>query len=1529
MVVTAALLAIGKTGAGKVIGLLTPEARRLMAQRRIVTGGGAATSDPLTAALDEVIAVLTGRAEKAGVLREWLAHVRQSIVGVEDPFRGDSLKAWLDDPDVRSALRVVTAGFLVSEQPAESESQANAVLAAAYERHLGDRKELAQGAIDLVARVLAAGVHAALSADPGAGALAVLIQAGHDVQGEKLDRIESTMRSVLVSGGVPRPSVLPRDGVAEGQALRPTPLDIAAVSRAFGTSSQMLLGWPQEINGCWMERPELESLYALAVSDTAKATVLLGGPGSGKSALLARLGVHLANEGVLLLAIKADQVPRQVSTLEALDRWIGVDTSTATALRELSATRQVVLLVDQLDALADLMDVHGERMTVLLRLVHEVAGIPNIQVILTCRDFEFRYDVRLKSLRAESVELALPSWQQVSPLLTARGLDPSGWSEEVQDVLRTPQHLALFLTYLAGSGNTPTFATYQALLEEVVASRIERRFGPRTLEAAEQIAIAMAEDEELRIGRARFDRDFRVEVSNLEAEGFLLVSTDRLSLAFRHQTLFDFIRTRAFLREGTSVAAYVIDEKQESLFVRPILWSTLQYLRASDRASFRREFGALWSREALRPHLRSLLVAFLGQVNNPDDVEARWLLPTLDAPNDRTRTLRAMSRGQGWLSRLQGRLPGLMLAPPQEAWPVTPLLRNAMSVERDTVLSLVERYWLPSSEYVGHALEVVQGAQEWDQRLGALAARLVTDLTLMTVQCRHLATTIARTRPNLAVQVVISRLQAELTRAKAIAASDSAGPGRRAVRNLLATSHNWHDLAKIVVRAPGQFVKTAWPWLLEALEASAPDANGQLEDGYRPAQVEAWVRSKGELHADIPAAFESAMQAFAGTEPDAFVAFAQARQASDLMAVHRLIAAGMERVATMRPQAALAYLLGDQRRFALGDYHDAVADTGRVIKLLVPALDADEALHLERAIITWPGLRVLVPDNSPELRRHRRARVRKLKLRLLRHFCADRLSQAGRRYRDQEERAYPGSPDFDIGQPVAHWVGSPMSAAQMATAGDDAILDLFKLLTDDTGWDHPKQRLMNGSGGSIQASREFATFAKEHPARALGLIERFQPGYQERPVGDALAELGKAEDIDAGEVVACVHRLEAAGFASANYRSNAAGCLREVARRADGLNDATCTVLEGWLEDWTAPEATSDGADGALRTAPEKEREPTASILWNQGGVEFLPGGNYAILDAITLGRLLRGPPDVEGWLGVLERHLARPENPQVWLSLVRFLDYLRLADVERAATWLRALFQRVPELLHSKAGVRMIFHVRGIMPPDLYAGVRQSWLTSGWADGPQAVGEITALHFCHHVGDPGALADLTELIEGLSISPEQVPGVRLGATYTLVEAWREPILRAHVTPLLVRLMSEADAETADALQSVFLLVDPFPVDGWSDQLLRAFVAHPRVLGKRGGMFVLDRLKDVIAGGGDAKLVYDVVSALMDEAVSQLEDIRTNWSGQVGELAEIALTLHRMPETRVEGLLLFERLIASEAYGMEEQIVNLDRRSLI
>ena len=136
----------------------------------------------------------------------------------------------------------------------------------------------------------------------------------------------------------------------------------------------------------------------------------------------------------------------------------------------------------------------------------------------------------------------------------------------------------------------------------------------------------MALEEELWLGCSRFEREFGAELQRLEEAGFLVRSDNGLSIAFRHQTLFDFLRARAFLRDRLSLAEYVIDLKQQSLFVRPILWSTLNYLRASDRPAYRYQFERLWAQENLRPHIQNLLIDFLGQLPDPDDQEAHVAL---------------------------------------------------------------------------------------------------------------------------------------------------------------------------------------------------------------------------------------------------------------------------------------------------------------------------------------------------------------------------------------------------------------------------------------------------------------------------------------------------------------------------------------------------------------------------------------------------------------------------------------------------------------------------------------------------------------------------------------------------------------------------------------------------------------------------------------------------------------------------------------------------------------------------------------
>ena len=77
--------------------------------------------------------------------------------------------------------------------------------------------------------------------------------------------------------------------------------------------------------------------------------------------------------------------------------------------------------------------------------------------------------------------------------------------------------------------------------------------------------------------------------------------------------------------------------------------------------------------------------------------------------------------------------------------------------------------------------------------------------------------------------------------------------------------------------------------------------------------------------------------------------------------------------------------------------------------------------------------------------------------------------------------------------------------------------------------------------------------------------------------------------------------------------------------------------------------------------------------------------------------------------------------------------------------------------------------------------------------------------------------------------------------------------------------------------------------------------------------------------GWNPLLVHAVADALARGGGPALRDIRTSTSLVAGDLADIALTLHRLPETRTHGLDLFERLMGVEAHGLGERLETLDR----
>ena len=667
----------------------------------------------------------------------------------------------------------------------------------------------------------------------------------HSFQGSQQDLDDQFerlfARIVKVSEVVPGPSTGGADETPVSFVRAPTtgfpvpgsapaitwpPMDIDNVERALLAVSRMLLDWPQEIDGHWIERPELPRLHKLTTSSSPSATILLGGPGEGKSAILARLGSLLTEGRTVLLAIKADRLPRDVASLRQLDDWIDCGVDVATALRRLAEERRVVLLIDQIDALGDLMDQHSGRLSALCRLVDSVRDTPNLHVIVSCREFEFRHDVRLKTLGAEEVTLAPLQWDQVLPVLSARSIDTDRCSDEVRAVLCIPHNLAIYLALLARDVPVPDFTTYQALLDRVIRERLELVYGDSSLQAAERIAAEMAAEEEISLARARFS-DLRIELGNLESAGILVSSEDGLRVSFRHQTLFDVLRARSFLRHETSLAHYVLDQKLQSLFVRPTVWSALSYLRASDIPTYRREFLRMWRDRKLRRHLRYLLISFLVQVVAPTDEEAGWLLSKLEVPGTRPRVLWAMaSSATGWFQRLSDRLPRLMTAPPQQAWPTAAFLAGAINQQRDSVLGLLQRHWMTSATYLHHALHVLYDLRSWDPKSSSVATacvdRVVEEAASDTLPIQRLMEAIARSSMDLAFKLIVHYLQATTERVTDDSSDDGADRRswwhRSEKYEQLFRDSIWYEIAELSDKHAKAFIEHTWPWFIGVFE---------------------------------------------------------------------------------------------------------------------------------------------------------------------------------------------------------------------------------------------------------------------------------------------------------------------------------------------------------------------------------------------------------------------------------------------------------------------------------------------------------------------------------------------------------------------------------------------------------------------------------------------------------------------------------------------------------------------------------------
>ncbi|MCA9625639.1 MAG: ATP-binding protein [Myxococcales bacterium] len=1324
------------------------------------------------------------------------------------------------------------------------------------------------------------------------------------------------VRSLLPGSGPPSDST-PPPGSTEEADVSDAKAKLASshpATRAFAQVSQAVVGWPATLpGGRWLEREELAAIRGLVEANKTSNTVVLGVPGSGKSALFARLATDLAKSDLTVLAIRADLLPRPVEQQADLQSWMGLNTRPSKAVKALATLKGVVVLIDQLDSLCDIVDVSTQRLSVLLEFVEEIADAPNVHVILSCRRFEYNHDVRLRRLQANEVQLSLPEVDDVALALKDRGYAADTWSPKFLESLRVPQHLRMFLELSSPDRVGEAFRTYQQMLEELWRRRL-RTDGERKVALIDSIVERMAKEEVLSLPLAYCDTAIDV-AEVLVAEGILRIEGSRIG--FRHQTLYEFARARSFVREGASLVE-IIRNHQQSLFVRSSLWSTLAFLRVASPERYEGEVSGVWAMEDLRPHLRALLIDFLGQLSAPSPLEVALLTSCLDHDAKRGSALAAIRLNAAvWFPLLNdGWVTELMSGGAR--WQFAAVLRSAIEQHRKRVLDAISEHWLCDPGNHDHVFQVLAGLKTWNEHAAEMIKtvssadrerRLYTGV-ILTRMCEH--------SEALAIDVVAARLRDELARARETTRTDEP-PDEFGLREgkeyerVLHSLESFTGLSELPKSQPVLLRDALFPIYAEIADELAT-LRHHHELTYRDDHsLELELELEGGCHErdGVVSLLRRATQQSAKRDRAEVKTFLQQAQERDTVAVHRLVTSVLLEFAEYEPEVPLEYLLGDPRRLAVGDHHGRDRYTRRLVRALSVYLSPDQLLSLEEAIKTSR----IYPDQKEEtqdvkLRRLYWESNLRHRLRLLSEIPTDLASEATRK-EVRDARSQGGTFEDESFTTGVHHIGSPVSAEQMKRASDDDLLHLFEVLHDGTGWSHPKRFM---EGGSVQAAREFGALATKDPERAIKLMRQLDPGKQERPVGEALRSLAKLEaQKPAIErlVLDCAER----GFSSEEFKGDAAWALIDVAQ--DGLTDETCALLESWLQ----PCPSTGAAQAAAPPSNEKrtqDGERDQPVIWGMGMGGALPHGNYPTLYAIFLGLMARTPPASSTWSASLTRHLAREESPDVWRAMTRHLRFIPHAEPEAAGAFLSELFEKYPTVLASNSGARLMAHTHTWATDAHYDGWLECLLESDWGQGERAFGELLMLR--------AARAPEGEARERVSraVSGECSHDARAGIARTAKELWSGKRERDFCTVVLTELVPVADLKVGRVLMDILGGPQAWVPDSSLVRLAEALAARPDILVLR-SLNLFERLADLLPL--HAKIVLNILEALMGQLEASGQSLyQAGYGHSVAKLISLVMTLQRLKGHRERSLDLFEKLLGQDLDAVGQVLVELDAR---
>lgn len=662
----------------------------------------------------------------------------------------------------------------------------------------------------------------------------------------------------------------------------------------------------------------------------------------------------------------------------------------------------------------------------------------------------------------------------------------------------------------------------------------------------------------------------------------------------------------------------------------------------------------------------------------------------------------------------------------------------------------------------------------------------------------------------------------------------------------------------------------------------------------------------GEGAAPLIEAMEVATEALARKEGTAFTGFLMDAGDLNSMTVQKIFARTLASNAALKPEIAFDFLLGDPRRFRIGDHYGSKRESGLLISSLCPHLATEQIQRLEDAITCIEVFCSHRPDIEPEdIKRW----TRQERLRLLRYIPANFRSPGVTALIGAEEAAFPGTEQDDgirIGE--ASFVGSPLTTDEMADVSDEALLATLSELPDETEWQNPKDP---SQGGSIQVSRAFAELAKRQPERAILLTARLDPSEHTRPVAYAIEKIAESE-LPSDQLFGFVRALVARGFKSVEFRGNVADALLKRIKKNETLPDDLFELFERWL-----PEIADETARDENQI-DSSEEDSKSTLLWQSMHSWMVPNGTYKIICLLDAACHVAKAP--EKFLAIVRNHLTSPERVSTWRCICWHLDLLAFADSRESALFMRELFHRFPNVRDSLAGVRAIAHAFRWLPQDSVVSLLRSINTSEWSSRERAYGEL--LMYRHAFwGDEWAAANIDQILGDPNSSEDLLTGI---AT-TSVHAFLSSAGRAKATVVLLELIPRAGYSTAVEVLSLFSFLPQLDLSSELIGILNTLLENPCALVPDALGPLVQRLPDLIPTR--SVLAAALANSILEHQSEALFDMSKSFAASTDDLVNLALTLHRDEGLGRElGLDLFERLLLLNVDGTRQSLLAVDSR---